>query len=122
MLSSPIAPATQACRVLLRAVGLGVIAVVVSRALSPEPRKVLIYRSFGLALARCAGHVLPAAVSVFIVWINLTAYFIGTELEGAKNQDGLKLGLLQVAAKLQVSRLAVKYCWSLTPYALRRNC
>ena len=47
----------------------------------------LIDRSRRLALARCAIHVLPAAVSITLVYFNLMGYFIGEELQGPRGQD-----------------------------------
>ncbi|RSL74071.1 hypothetical protein CEP51_011664 [Fusarium floridanum] len=57
--------------------------------------------SFWLALARCTIHIIPALVSIGLVILNCRGYFIGNELEGPMNQDDMKLGLLQVAAKVQ---------------------
>ncbi|RSL54946.1 hypothetical protein CEP53_007258 [Fusarium sp. AF-6] len=71
------------------------------RGLNEEPPKVLLQSSFWLALARCTIHIIPALVSIGLVILNCRGYFIGNELEGPMNQDDMKLGLLQVAAKVQ---------------------
>jgi hypothetical protein len=67
-----------------------------------EPVKLLMYKSHRLALAHCAVHVLPACVSVAIISINMKTFFIGTELEGFTDTDGIKFFVLQVLAKGQV--------------------
>lgn len=68
-----------------------------------EQPKVLIDSSRVIALARCVIHFLPAMVSVAIITINLIGYYIGVELQGERNQDEVRFGLLQVAAKAHVS-------------------
>jgi hypothetical protein len=84
--------------VLIRSIGLGIITIVNQG----EPRKVLVNQSRKLALARCGVHMLPACVSIIIVVINVQGYFIGNELQGALDGDGLKLAAMQIAAKIQV--------------------
>lgn len=83
----------------LRAVGLGIFTKLVHR---PEPPKLLIRKSRRVALARSAVHILPATISIILIYINLSGRFIGSELEGPQGKDSLKMALLQVAAKLQV--------------------
>ncbi|KAI5457074.1 hypothetical protein BGZ63DRAFT_417405 [Mariannaea sp. PMI_226] len=83
---------------LCRSIGLGILTFVRDR---EEPPKVVVTRSRKLALARSAIHLLPALVSIALITINVSGYFIGSELQGKQNQDSLKLGLLQVAAKTQ---------------------
>ncbi|KAK4675912.1 hypothetical protein QC764_506510 [Podospora pseudoanserina] len=82
----------------LRAVGLGIFTKLVQR---PEPPKLLIRKSRRVALARSAVHILPATISIILIYINLSGRFIGSELEGPQGKDSLKMALLQVAAKLQ---------------------
>ncbi|PNP59716.1 hypothetical protein FNYG_14847 [Fusarium nygamai] len=67
----------------------------------PEPPKVLIDSSRARAIARCAIHILPAFLSIALIALNCIGFFAGNELQGFKGQDEVKLGLLQVAAKLQ---------------------
>jgi hypothetical protein len=88
----------QRFSVLLRALGLGILTVLRGN----EPPQVLINSSRRLALARCAVHILPASVSICLLALNLYGYFIGRELQGYQDQDDVKLGFLQIAAKTQV--------------------
>lgn len=90
--------AVQKCRVLLRAVGLSLVA----RIKEEEPRKTLIYRSARAALSHSAIHLLPSCISIIVIVINFQGYFIGGELQGRHDTDNLKLGFLQFSAKLQV--------------------
>ncbi|KAH8894664.1 hypothetical protein GQ53DRAFT_643452 [Thozetella sp. PMI_491] len=85
--------------ILLRTIGLGILTFV--RGDKDEPAKVAIDSSRKLALTRCAIHVVPALVSIALITINLTGYFIGNELQGSRDQDNIKLGMLQIAAKIQ---------------------
>lgn len=87
-------------RTLLRSVGLGILTFV--RGANEEPPKVLIDSSWQLALARCAIHIVPATLSIGLVVVNLSGYFIGNELEGPQGQQNQKISFLQVAAKMQV--------------------
>ncbi|KAJ4127883.1 hypothetical protein NW768_008163 [Fusarium equiseti] len=85
------------CETLLRAVGLGITTITKG----PERPKKLFTISRRVALARCGVHILPSLVSLILITINLLGYFIGGELQGSKKQDSIKLGLLQIAAKVQ---------------------
>ncbi|KAF4977198.1 hypothetical protein FZEAL_6226 [Fusarium zealandicum] len=87
----------QHFRTLLRTLGLGI----VTFFRGDEEPKVLVDSSIWLALARCAIHVVPSFLSIGLITMNLIGYFIGDELEGIQDQDDLKFGLLQVAAKAQ---------------------
>ncbi|KAI8719899.1 hypothetical protein NCS52_00772200 [Fusarium sp. LHS14.1] len=86
-------------RTLLRTLGLSIVTFLGGN--DPEPSKVLIDSSRKLALARCAVHIVPAFLSIALITLNLLGFFIGNELQGDQDQDDLKFGLLQVAAKLQ---------------------
>ncbi|KAF5595987.1 hypothetical protein FPCIR_4253 [Fusarium pseudocircinatum] len=66
-----------------------------------ERPKVLIKKSRRVAIARCAVHVIPAFLTIGLSVVNFIGFFIGGELQGKKNDDSFKLGLLQIAAKLQ---------------------
>lgn len=99
------------CQSLLHIHGLDVITLLYlrfRRGLNEEPPKVLLQSSFWLAMARCTIHIIPALVSIGLVILNYRGYFIGNELEGPMNQDDMKLGLLQVAAKVQVCLAAFR--------------
>lgn len=82
---------------LLRAVGLELLTII----RGPEQRKNLFTVSWKVALARCGVHVLPSAVSIVLITINLLGYYIGDELQGFQDGDSIKLGILQVCAKVQ---------------------
>jgi hypothetical protein len=86
--------------IFLRSVGLGLISALFGS--TTEDAKILVSTSWTLALIRCSIHVLPSAVSLALVTIHVRGYFIGSDLDGPGGQDELKLGLLQVAAKIQV--------------------
>ncbi|KAH6951456.1 hypothetical protein DER45DRAFT_648343 [Fusarium avenaceum] len=85
------------CTTLLRAVGLGIITLT----RGPEEPTRLFTVSRKVALARCGVHILPSAVSIILITINLLGYFIGDELQGFQDGDSIKLGILQVCAKVQ---------------------
>ncbi|RSL68006.1 hypothetical protein CEP54_002914 [Fusarium duplospermum] len=103
----------QRFRTILRTLGLGVITFLGGN--DDEPPKVLIDSSRRLAVARCAMHIFPALLSICLITLahcvsigedrlitlNSLGLFIGNELQGLRDGDGLKLGLLQVAAKIQ---------------------
>ncbi|KAM5352797.1 hypothetical protein ACJ41O_005519 [Fusarium nematophilum] len=96
---APRPPTVSRFRTLLRSIGLSILTFL--RGDSSEPPKVLYESSFRVALARCAVHLVPAVLSVGLITLNMFGYFIGDELEGVSNQDNLKMGLLQIAAKVQ---------------------
>jgi hypothetical protein len=97
-LTRPYNWATRRFRLFLRAVGLGILAII----RGDEPPKVLVYKSRRAVIFRSAVHVLPACVSLILITLNLHGYFIGRELQGYSGTDDGKLGALQVAAKIQV--------------------
>lgn len=66
-----------------------------------EEPKVIFKHSFLTALSRCGVHLLPTAVSTVLLVINFGGFFVGAELAGVKNQDGIKIATLQVCAKVQ---------------------
>jgi hypothetical protein len=86
-------------RTLLRTLGLSVVTFLGGN--DDEPRKVLIDSSRRLAIARCAVHIIPAFLSIGLTTLNCLGFFIGNELQGLQDLDELKLGALQVAAKVQ---------------------
>ncbi|KAH7011116.1 hypothetical protein EDB80DRAFT_762470 [Ilyonectria destructans] len=86
-------------RTLLRTLSLS--ASTFRRSRKDERPKVLLQSSPWLALARCTVHLTPAFVSISLVAINLVGLFLGSELQGPQDQDDLKMGLLQIAAKVQ---------------------
>ncbi|KAF7542131.1 hypothetical protein G7054_g98 [Neopestalotiopsis clavispora] len=84
-------------RLLARSVGLAI--TTVTR--GDEKKKILVYSSRWSALSKAAVHILPASVSLFLLTMNFQGRFIGRELQGIRDNDDIKLSLLQVAAKLQ---------------------
>lgn len=102
--ASPIQPSAwkwvQYTRSFWRNIGLAILTF--SNSGKGEPPKVLIQSSRWIALSRCAVHLLPAAVSISLVGLNLSGFFIGHNLDGAGSAgDDFKQSTLQVAAKLQ---------------------
>lgn len=93
-------PIADRFRVLLRTLSLSASTFRHSR--QDERPKVLLHSSPWLALVRCTVHLTPAFVSIVLVAINLVGLFLGSELQGPENQDDIKMGLLQIAAKVQV--------------------
>lgn len=85
-------------RTLLRSLGLGILTFLRD---DEEPPKVLLEKSRWVALARCAVHLVPAFLSIGLSALNLVGFFIGKELHGSQHEDDFKLGLLQIAAKVQ---------------------
>lgn len=87
-------------RTFLRVQGLSALSI--RRHSKDEPPKVLLKRSIWLTIAHCTIHIIPVAVSIVLVVINLQGYFVGSELQGFEDSDVMKEGFLQVAAKIQV--------------------
>lgn len=88
----------QSLRLAARAVGMGIFAIIQR----DDRPKVLVYKSRSDVLSRSVVHVLPAAVTVALAYINFRGHFIGRELQGPLGTDDIKMSALQVAAKLQV--------------------
>jgi len=76
-----------------------------------EEPKPLVSHSRILALARCGVHILPAAVSITVLLFNVQGYFIGAQLEGQQDMDSVKLAVLQVCAKAQVTKTPIHLTW-----------
>ena len=89
----------------LRSVGLDFFNYLIWGRYAPEPTKVAINKSFWLAFGRCAVHLLPVAVSTYLVYLNLAGYYIGEHLSFANSDqaDNVSLALIQVASKIQVT-------------------
>ena len=88
----------QSLHLFFRALGLGILTVV----RRGETPKVLIYTSKRQAVFHSVTHILPILVSTTLIGFNLQGFFIGRELQGEQNLDGLKMGVIQIAAKVQV--------------------
>ncbi|OJJ45429.1 hypothetical protein ASPZODRAFT_144060 [Penicilliopsis zonata CBS 506.65] len=92
-------------RPLLRSVGLDMVVSSLQRTIDnhkgSERRKPVVDASFRNALFSCGIHILPSILSISLVTINCIGYFIGSELAGIENEDNVKLGAIQIAAKIQ---------------------
>lgn len=67
----------------------------------PEEPKIIIHTSRRLALARSSVHVIPIAVSITIIYLNLVPLYLGRTLPGSIIDSSINIALLQVAAKTQ---------------------
>lgn len=74
-----------------------------------EPAKVVVDRSFTIALLRCCIHLLPVGCTAILGYLNLTGYFIGDQLKGGASARARDMLLLQIAAKVMVRRYATNY-------------
>src|SRR5271170_196838 len=84
-----------------RAIGLSLASMIFDPdANQPEVKKVVIQKSFWVALGRCCIHFPPLAVSVVIFWFNFSRYFVGAQLYGSTGvSDNVKFQILQFVAK-----------------------
>ncbi|KAJ4267497.1 hypothetical protein NW762_003604 [Fusarium torreyae] len=90
---------TQTFRSLLRNLSFGVVTFLQGG--EDEPPKVLIDTSIRLAMARCAIHIVPALLSIALITLDSIGFFTRNELQGNKGRYNLKMGLFQIAAKIQ---------------------
>lgn len=67
----------------------------------PEPKKPIIVKSSWKALQRCSVHILPCAVSLVLIILHTSNYFMGHELNGPSGKTNMFMAMLQVAAKTQ---------------------
>ncbi|KXJ85447.1 hypothetical protein Micbo1qcDRAFT_209995 [Microdochium bolleyi] len=81
---------------LLRPIGLRIFA-----STKDEARKAVVFDSFVVAGCRSLIHLVPAAVSVSLVVLNLQRRFVGRELQGESGKDEIKQNAIQIAAKIQ---------------------
>jgi len=70
-----------------------------------EPPKIVLDRSFSLALIRCAVHFLPIACTAVLGYLNLTGYFVGDQINGGASARARDTLLLQIAAKVMVKSM-----------------
>jgi hypothetical protein len=86
---------------LLRAMGLSLISMKLDPdAQKPEVKKVLIQNSFWVAVARICIHLPPLAGTVVLFWLNLSGFFVGSQLSGPSDMsDDVKFQVLQFVAK-----------------------
>lgn len=64
-----------------------------------EYPKVAIWRSRPVALSKILIHIIPFCTVIFLVWINIYGYWMGTEVPGIEGYNSAKLGAMQFAAK-----------------------
>ena len=92
---------------LLRAIGLKIWTFISGG--RQEVPKVYIRRSWVVVLAHCAVHIIPSAISLFLISWNFLGFFVGNDLDRG-HDNAAKQGALQVAAKIQV--MAKQILWS----------
>jgi len=66
----------------------------------PKHPKPLFESSRESAFLCCLVHLIPGLATITLIALNFLRVFISRELEGPGDQDGIKLGVLQVAAKV----------------------
>lgn len=67
----------------------------------PEKPKVVLHKSFWIALSRCAVHLVPTFNFVWPLFLNYRTAYLGPGLSSNQRYDALYLALFQVAAKIQ---------------------
>ena len=89
----------------LRTVGLDAISFIrrKTRPNDVEEAKIAISDSTLVALIRSSIHVLPVAVSIYLITLNLRGYYVGQHLPWSEDNygDSVALAFIQVAAKIQ---------------------
>lgn len=93
---------TKRPRVVYRTLGLHVVPAWYTKWESPKAVWSLSTRR---VLAHSLIHIVPSFFSIGIIVFNGLGYFIGENLEGFQGDDEVKLGLIQLAAKIHVSDL-----------------
>ena len=86
-------------RYLLRAVGFELLNTLFRRWTASEPRKPVLRRSRWIALSRCAIHIFPCSVFLFLIPLNVNAMYLGPGFS-YRQSNGLFLVLFQIAAKI----------------------
>jgi hypothetical protein len=72
-----------------------------------EEKKIIIDRSFRLAMIRCSIHFLPIAATIALASLNLKGFFVGGEYLGLSGPTALAVDTLlpQITSKLMVNLL-----------------
>lgn len=70
------------------------------KATKAEEPKVAIEKDRLIALSGLLVHIVPVGGCIALLYINFAGYYIGSELQGYKNQDSAKVNALQFVAKL----------------------
>ena len=68
-----------------------------------EQATIAISDSVWVAFSRCSIHLLPVAVSIYLITLNLKGHYIGEHLPWSENDygDSVALAFIQIAAKIQ---------------------
>lgn len=90
-----------------------------SRNVSEEPKSI-IQTSRRLALARSCVHIIPSAISITLISLNLSGSYLGRTLPGSIIDPAINLALLQVAAKAQ-ELLIVASMTTIVMYFIRQE-
>ncbi|KAJ5279744.1 hypothetical protein N7478_005116 [Penicillium angulare] len=99
-------PKTTRWEAVLRAFGLGIIYTTIKGQKEEYP-KVAVWRSRSVALSKLFIHFIPFSAVIFLVWINIYGYWLGSEVPGIEGYNSAKLGALQFATKLhEITMLA----------------
>ena len=89
----------------LRTVGLDIVSFFARkiRLNHSEQAKITISDSVWVAFSRCSIHLLPVAVSIYLITLNLKGQYIGQHLPWSKSDygDSVALAFIQIAAKIQ---------------------
>ena len=69
----------------------------------PEHPRIIISDSVWIVISRCSIHLLPIAVSIYLITLNIKGHYIGRHLPWSKNDydDNVALAFIQIAAKIQ---------------------
>ena len=99
MLSPHYVGAFAQSKYFLRALGFEIINTLFRRWTADESSKPALRRSRWIALSRCAIHILPFSVFLFLLPLNFSAMYLGPGFS-ARWSNGLYLVLFQIGAKL----------------------
>ena len=85
----------------LRSIGFEVLFILGHSHNLPEQPKSITQTSRRLALARSGVHILPSAISITLIYLNLFHSYLGRTLPGSIIDPSINVALLQIAAKAQ---------------------
>jgi hypothetical protein len=89
------------CSYLLRAMGLNIISLLLDCfGLENEEQKVVVQKSFWVALCRCWLHAPALGGTIVLFYLNFSSFYIGSQMSGPSSiSDDIKFQMLQYAAK-----------------------
>ena len=99
MLSQPFLTPFAQTKYFIRAIGFELLNTLFRRWTASEPPKPVLRRSRWIALSRCAIHILPCLVFLFLIPLNYSAMYLGPGFSYRKS-DEIYLVLFQIAAKI----------------------